>query len=102
MPMSKILYSGFYDAPLAFVTSQENMQYLFWRGFFDEQLDDYPNEYQVFVLPNLSEELINESWISLPEKAIAYVGKVSMDRVVFDPTRREFIDTGTFDFIECR
>lgn len=76
MPLAKILYSCFYDAPLAFVTSQEDTQYLFWRGFFDEQLDAYPNEYQVFVLPDLSEEQINESWISLPEKAIAYVGKV--------------------------
>jgi hypothetical protein len=100
VPLAKILYSGFYDAPVAFVTSLENTQYLFWRGFFDEQLDDYPNEYKVFVLPNLSEEQINESWISLPEKAIAYVGRVSMSRVAFDPTRREAIDTGTFDFIE--
>ena len=99
MPLAKILYSGFYDAPLAFVTSLENTQYLFWRGFFDEQLDDYPNEYKVFVLPNLSEEQINESWNSLPEKAIGYICKVSMSRVAFDPTRRESIDTSTFDLI---
>ena len=51
MPLAKILYSGFYDTPLAFVTSQENTQYVFWRGFFDEQIDDYPTHYQVFVLP---------------------------------------------------
>ena len=100
MPFVKILYNGFYDAPLAFVTSHENTQYLFWRGFFDEQLDDYPNHYKVFVLPNLSEEQINESWISLPDKAIGYLGKVSMSRVAFDPTRRESIDTHTFDLIE--
>ena len=100
MPFAKILYSGFYDAPLAFVTNHQNKQYLFWRGFFDEQLDDYPDDYKVFVLPDLSEEQINESWISLPERAVAYVGKVSMSRVAFDPTRREAIDTGTFDLIE--
>ena|ERR1044072_549314 len=100
MPLAKILYSGFYDAPLAFITSHRETQYLFWRGFFDEQLDDYPNEYKVFVLPNLSEEQINESWMSLPEKAVSYVGEVSMGRVAFDPTRREFIDTSTFDLIE--
>ncbi|HET6976396.1 MAG TPA: hypothetical protein VFI24_08740 [Pyrinomonadaceae bacterium] len=100
MPAAKILYSGFYDAPLAFVTSHQNVQYLFWRGFFDEQLDDYPNDYRVYVLPNLSEEQINAFWSSLPEKAIAYIGKVSLNQVAFDPTRREFIDTVTFDLIE--
>ena len=100
MPLAKIFYSGFYDAPLAFVTSYENTQYLFWRGFFDEQLDNYPNEYQVFVLPNLSEEQINESWTLLPEKAVAYIGKVSMNQVAFDATRRQSIDTSTFDLIE--
>jgi len=97
MSSIRILYSGFYDAPLAFVTTYENSQYLFWRGFFDEELDDYPNEYEVFILPNLSEKEIKESWPLLPTKTVAFIGKISMNKVMFDPTRRESINISTFE-----
>lgn len=36
-------------APLAFVTSHESTQYLFWRGFFDEQLDEYSSDYKLVL-----------------------------------------------------
>src|SRR6266852_3678230 len=97
MRSTRILYSGFYDAPLAFVTTYENSQYLFWRGFFDDELDDYPSEYEVFILPNLSEKEIKESWPLLPKKAVAFIGKISMDRVMFDPTKRDSINVATFE-----
>jgi hypothetical protein len=99
MPVTKILYSGFYDAPHAFVTNYNNAQYLFRRGYFDDELDDYPNEYEVFILPNLSEADIKESWLILPEKTVACVGKIPVDQVVFDPTKRISIDVATFERI---
>jgi hypothetical protein len=99
MPETKIIYSGFYDAPLAFVTSHENKQYLFWRGFFDDELDDYPSEYEVFTLPNLSEAEIKGSWSFLSEKAQERVGKIDLNQVVFDSTKKLSIDTVTFERI---
>jgi len=97
MTSTPILYSGFCDAPLAFVTTYENSQYLFWRGFFDDELDDYPKDYEVFILPNLSEKEIKESWPLLPKKTVAFIGKISMDKVMFDPTKRESINIDTFE-----
>ena len=99
MALSKILFSGFYDGPLAFVTNHENRQYLFWRGFFDEELDDFPSDYQVFVLPNLSDEVIKQSWALLPERTVSYVGRVHLNQVIFDPTKKLAIDIVTFDRI---
>lgn len=96
MTETKIVYSGYYDAPLAFVVSHKDTQYLFWR-VFDDALDDYPDEYEVFVLPDLSEEEIRESWSSLPEKAEAYVGKIHLNQLIFDPTKRQSIQTVTLE-----
>jgi len=79
MSSTRILYSGFCEAPLAFVTTYENTQYLFWRGFFDDELDDYPKEYEVFILPNLSEEEIKESWILLPQRTTASIGSIGLN-----------------------
>jgi hypothetical protein len=92
MTETRIIYNGFYDAPLAFVASHNDKQYLFWR-VFDNALDEFPDEYEVFVLPNLSEREIGESWSTLPEKAKAHVGKINLNQITFDPTRRRSIQT---------
>jgi hypothetical protein len=36
MPETSIIYSGFYDFPLAFVASHDGEQFLFVRGWSDE------------------------------------------------------------------
>jgi hypothetical protein len=96
MTETRISYSGFYDAPLAFVACHNDKQYLFWR-VFDDTLDEYPDEYEVFVLPDLSEREIGESWSTLPEKAKAYVGKLNLNQIIFDPTRRRSIQTNILE-----
>lgn len=45
------------------------------RGRFDETLDDYPDTYEVFTLPNLSED----------------------KEIEFDPMHRVWIDTKLID-----
>jgi hypothetical protein len=97
MPETSIIYSGFYDFPLGFVASHENQQYLFWREF-DDEFDEYQDEYEVFILPSLSEDEIKKGWISLREKARPY-GKIPVKQVVFDSTHRLSVDTITFDRI---
>lgn len=92
----EITYSGFYDFPLAFLASYGGKQYLFWR-VFDDELDDYPREYEVFVLPNLSNEEINASWSFLPERAETYIGKIDVKRITFDPTKRHSIKSNIFE-----
>jgi hypothetical protein len=88
----KIIYSGFYDAPLAFVVSHGGKQFLFWREFV-EAIDEYPNEYGVYLLPDIPEEEIKNLWSDLNNKAMAFLGEVPVKRVIFDPTKRQEIDT---------
>lgn len=96
MVQTRFIYSGYYDAPLAFVAWHEGAQYLFWRGFFDEELDDYPRTYQIYELPDLPEDEIQSSWAVLPERATAVLGSVALDAVVFDPTKRQWVDSAVF------
>ncbi|HZS08301.1 MAG TPA: hypothetical protein VFD58_25935 [Blastocatellia bacterium] len=100
MPETKIIYSGFWDVPHAFVASHENTQYLFRRDF-DDDLDDYSPEYDVYILPNLSQEEIEASWGSLEEKG-TYIGKIPVKQVAFEPTKKLSIDTVTFDRLPTR
>jgi hypothetical protein len=100
MEQTKIIYSGFYDALLAFVAKHEGKQYLFWRGNFDEELDGYPSIYEVFNLPNLTDDEINASWSSLADRAEIKVGRIHMGQVLFDPSKRESIDSATFDRLD--
>lgn len=96
MSQAKIIYSGFYDVPLAFVVWHQGNQYLFVRDF-DDDLDDYPEEYKVFVLPALSNDEIEKSWQNLEERATRYLGDIPVMKVSFDPTKRKEIDTSVIE-----
>ena len=51
-----IYYSGFWDVPHAFLTVYEDKLYYFRRGYFDDGLDDYPPNYQVYLVENMKLE----------------------------------------------
>jgi len=92
----QIQYRDFYDFPRMFVAVYQGTQYLF-DGSFDDNLDEYPDEYRVFMLPWLTAEQLSTSWKSLPEKATRVVGQVATSDVSFDPTKRQWIDAAVFD-----
>lgn len=96
MTKAKIIYSGFYDTPLAFVVWHGDMQLLFWR-VFDDVIDDFPDEYKVFVLPNVPEEIIKSSWQHLDMLATRFLGVVPIRKIEFDPSKREEIDTSVIN-----
>ena len=96
MTRAKILYSGFYDAPLAFVVRHRDAQFLFWR-VFDEEADEYPDTYRVLTLPDLSDEEISESWQTLEGRASGYIGEAAVRDVKFDQSMRKEIDTSVID-----
>jgi hypothetical protein len=94
----EIFYSGFYDAPLAFFVNYKGTFYLFWRGYFDEELDDYPSEYEVFSVKDLSIQEVKNNWDILWEKERIFVGKIHMNDVIFsDQMKRNAIDEATFE-----
>ena len=59
---AEIIYRDFWDVPRIFITRYRDKQYLFDCSF-DEWLEDYPQLYQVYVLPNLGEDELKDSWV---------------------------------------
>ena len=93
---AKIIYGGFYDVPLAFVVSHVEKQLFFLREF-DHALDDYPDTYQVFTLPNLSEDVVRNSWGQIEDMATDLLGEIPIKEIEFDPMHRVWIDTKVID-----
>jgi hypothetical protein len=91
----RIVYSGFWDVPLGFVVTHKNRQYYFAR-FFNEEVDEWCDDYEVYLLPGLSETEVAQSWGILQDMTTAYLGKVPINRVHFDDTRRQEVSTNVF------
>ena len=93
-----IIYSGFWDRPLAFVVRHRDIQ-LYFRREFDERIDDYQDVYNIFVLPDLSDNEINASWGNLHQKTTRSLGQIPVKEVVFDPSFRKSVSTDTLDIV---
>ena len=105
-----IYYSGFWDVPHAFLTVFEDKLYYFRRGYFDEALDDCPPNYQVYLVENMnlaeafepskqpseSVKLLNTPL--LEESKI--VGEIPTKDIIFDKTKRKFIDIIALEMIK--
>jgi len=89
-----IIYSGFWDYPFAFVVRYKDSTYLFRRGHFDDELDDYPSEYEVFVRNDIDIDKLDKNF-SVDECG-EIVGRVDMRQIRFDPTHREQINANIF------
>ena len=88
---AEIIYREFYDVPRIFVVRYQDKQYLF-DCRFDESIDEYPDVYEVYVLPNLDHHELERSWDCLYERAQEHLGKVLVRSVVFDESRRRAIE----------
>jgi hypothetical protein len=93
MEKLKIQYRDFWDVPRVFVTSYQGRHYLFDCPFNDE-LDEYPDHYEVFLTNSLPAEVLNGSWMNIRDQAIHHLGQVPVKSVQFDETMREEIDAG--------
>jgi hypothetical protein len=92
MNWATIRYRDFYDVPRIFITKHNGKLYLFDCPF-DEEIDDYPDRYQVYELPAISEDELQGSWERLPERAVRVLGAVPVVQVQFDATKRNSINT---------
>lgn len=91
-----IQYRGFWDVPRIFLAVFEHRTFLFDCAF-NEELDDYPDSYKVFLLPELKEEDLPVDWTTLQNRALAYLGEVPLEQVHFDPSKRQSIDTALLE-----
>ena len=86
-----IRYGGFYDVPRTFMVSHEGQLFLF-DSSFDDELDDYPDSYRVYLLPQTANADLAYYWGRLPGVATKFLGGVSVSHVQFDPTKRKAIN----------
>jgi hypothetical protein len=93
-----IRYRDFYDVPHLILVEHDGALYLF-DGQFDQDLDDYPDKYGVYRLPDdLRPTVDTMSWVDLAHHGEP-VGTVPLAAVRFDATRRAAIDSEIFDSI---
>jgi hypothetical protein len=59
---------------------------------FDETIDDYRKEYEIFWLPPIDNLMLVGSWLHLRGQYLESLGSVPVKRVNLDPTRRQRID----------
>jgi hypothetical protein len=92
-----ISYRGYYDVPRIFLTRYEGEFYLF-NCPFSEELDDYPDDYDVFLMPtDTHEENLPTDWTLVAGLAVRRLGSVPVTSVTFDSTRRKQVDTSVLD-----
>ncbi len=87
-----IIYRGFWDVPRIFLFQFQDKQFLFDCAF-SEELDDYPDDYQVFLMPSdLLETELPTDWTELEGMALCHLGTVPVKLTRFDPTLRKQVD----------
>ena len=88
-------YREFYDVPRIFVLEVVN-RFVLFDSKFDEILDDYNENYQIWLVENPYEIDWSASWSDLPRSNDILIGKIAVKDVIFDETLRKFIDIQTF------
>jgi hypothetical protein len=67
---------------------------------FNEELDDYPDDYQVHLLPaNLNFDDLPNDWTTLLPMSIQHLGSVPVIAVKFDQTLRKEIDLAILELL---
>lgn len=84
-------YRDFWDLPRIFLVERNDVILLF-DCKFDEDKEDYDNTYSVYVMPDLAGRELAGSWNQLTNKALKLLGTLSVEEVVFDASRRKWID----------
>ena len=96
MAWAKITYRDFYDVPRIFVVHRRGDCLLF-DCEFDQEADEYPPTYNVYLLPDMPAAELTGDWTLLRNKATRLFGQVEVRRVQFDPTLRESVNLDILD-----
>jgi len=88
-------YVDFYDVPRTLILRIHD-RWLLLQSAFDEELDDYEKEYSVYYLPDsFKPPEDSSSWEFIEELKLECIGKVPVDSIQFDNTKRKTLDTAT-------
>ena len=90
-------YREFYDVP-RLIDFQFGDEWFCLSSDFDEEIDDYPDFYDVYLLPFRSEEEFESNphyWMDL--SAAVHLGQIPVAGLGLDQTRRKSIDGQAFE-----
>ena len=87
-----IRHRDFWDVPRIFLAADRGSLFLFDCPF-DEETEDYPDYYLVYLLPDLADTELQGSWADLSAQATRFLGRVPISQVLFDESRRQAIDS---------
>jgi len=90
-------YIEFYDVPRGIVLRYRG-KLLLLQSAFDEDLDDYPDRYSVYELPESVEtSLAAGSWHFLENKELDRIGEIPVKALRFDSTKRKTLEPSILD-----
>ncbi len=89
-------YGEFYDYP-RMITLHHEGEWFFLISAFDEGADDYPDFYDVYLLPFRTQAALDANPCFWMDLSIAHpLGRIAIAEVGLDPTRRRTIDGEAF------
>lgn len=91
-----IQYRDFYDVPRIFLLRHDG-HLLLLDSPFDDDTDEYSASYDVYLMPELSQDTLEGSWTHLRESASRLLGRIPVAAVEFDATRRKYVDTSSLE-----
>lgn len=93
-----ITYRGYWDVPRIVLARMGDQSFLL-DCQFDDELDEYPDDYTVFLMPrDLDGRSLPEDWCRLRDLAVRRLGTVPVSRVTFDERAYpRHMDAGVLD-----
>jgi hypothetical protein len=93
-----IKYFSFWDVPRTFAFERGGNVYVL-TSEFDDDLDEYPGDYEVFVVSGIRNLSVVSDWKSIEPLPKTSVGRVPVASVRFDESRRKYVDSSFLDTI---
>jgi len=93
-----IKYFSFWDVPRTFAFEHGGKVYVL-TSEFDDNLDEYPGDYEVFVVSGIGNLSMVNDWKSIEPLPKTSLGRVPVASVRFDESRRKYVDGSFLDTI---
>ena len=79
---SHVAYRDFWDVPRMVIAKRGEETFLFYSRF-DEAADSHTDHYEVWVMPSLTEERLQSSWLGLENMALSRLPNVGIHDLPF-------------------
>ncbi|MEZ5306402.1 MAG: hypothetical protein R2684_04575 [Pyrinomonadaceae bacterium] len=93
---SIVEYREFYDVPRVLLLFSEACLLLL-DCQFDDEADDYPHSYEVYLMPRDFDWSGLSNWYGIEANAIRKIGTLGLDQIEFDETKRKHIKSRALD-----